>query len=93
VSERAYLYIPKGKKPRNFMGLEAKSYSTINTPASAEAVLERIARTSYARDVAAVPEDTRLTLGQEVCAALQAYRDGDHFVLPCKNHLVQARVA
>src|SRR2546429_8274020 len=31
VSERAYFYIPKGEKPRNFMGLEAKSYSTINT--------------------------------------------------------------
>src|SRR5262249_15966518 len=31
VSERACFYIPKGEKPRNFMGLEAKSYSTINT--------------------------------------------------------------
>ena len=30
VSERACFYIPKGEKPRNFMGLEAKSYSTIN---------------------------------------------------------------
>src|SRR5262249_40786144 len=31
VSERTCFYIPKGEKPRNFMGLEAKSYSTINT--------------------------------------------------------------
>src|SRR5713101_824435 len=31
VSERACFYIPKGEKPRNFMGLEAKSYSTINS--------------------------------------------------------------
>src|SRR6266849_3763848 len=30
VSERACFYISKGEKPRNFMGLEAKSYSTIN---------------------------------------------------------------
>ena len=30
VSEHACFYIPKGEKPRNFMGLEAKSYSTIN---------------------------------------------------------------
>src|SRR6266446_10026698 len=30
VSERACFYILKGEKPRNFMGLEAKSYSTIN---------------------------------------------------------------
>jgi ubiquinone/menaquinone biosynthesis C-methylase UbiE len=63
------------------------------TPASVEAVLEGMARSPYARDVAAVPEATRLALGQEVCAALQAYRDGDNFVLPCKMHLVQARVA
>src|SRR2546429_6295379 len=33
VSERACFYIPKGEKPRNFMGLEAKSYSTINSTA------------------------------------------------------------
>src|SRR2546429_6192882 len=34
VSERACFYIPKGEKPRNFMGLKAKSYSTINTVAN-----------------------------------------------------------
>ena len=62
-------------------------------PASVEAVLEGMARSPYARDMAAVPEATRLALGQEVCAALQGYCDGDHFVLPCKMHLVQARVA
>jgi|RhiMethySRZTD1v2_1073278.scaffolds.fasta_scaffold05157_9 ubiquinone/menaquinone biosynthesis C-methylase UbiE len=63
------------------------------TPASVEAVLEAMARSPYARDVAAVPEATRLALGQEVCTALQAYRDGNYFALPCKMHLVQARVA
>jgi ubiquinone/menaquinone biosynthesis C-methylase UbiE len=63
------------------------------TPASVEAVLEGMAWSPYARDVAAVPEATRQALGQEVCAALQGYRDGNHFVLPCKMHLVQARVA
>ena len=63
------------------------------TPASVEAVLEAMAQSPYARDVAAVPEATRLALGQEVCTALQAYRDGNYFALPCKMHLVQARVA
>jgi hypothetical protein len=62
------------------------------TPASVEAVLETMARSPYARDVAAVPEATRLALTQEVCAALYAYRDGNSFALPCKIHLVQARV-
>lgn len=61
-------------------------------PASAEAVLERTARSSYGPDVTAVHEDARRALGQEVCAALQAYRDGDDFVIPCQNHLVHARV-
>jgi hypothetical protein len=31
VSECACFYVPKGAKPRNFMGLKAKNYSTINT--------------------------------------------------------------
>jgi ubiquinone/menaquinone biosynthesis C-methylase UbiE len=62
-------------------------------PASAEAVLERTARSSYGPDVAAVQEDTQRALGQEVWAALHAYRDGDDFVIPCQNHLVHARVA
>ena len=55
------------------------------TPASAEAVLERIARSSYAPDVTAIHEDARRALGQEVCTALHAYRDGDDFVIPCKT--------
>src|SRR5215831_16534877 len=38
VSERACFYIPKGEKPRNFMSLEAKSYSTINTGGSRRGV-------------------------------------------------------
>jgi len=62
-------------------------------PASAEAVLERLARSPYAEDVTGVQADARMALGQEVGAALQAYRDGDEFVIPCKNHLVHARVA
>ncbi len=45
----------------------------------------------FARDVAAVSEDARLAMGEEVSAALQAYRDGDDFVYPFKLHLVQAR--
>ena len=53
------------------------------TPASVEAALEAMARSPYARDVAAVPEATRLALGQEVCTALQAYRDGNYFALLC----------
>jgi ubiquinone/menaquinone biosynthesis C-methylase UbiE len=64
-----------------------------HTPASVESVLERIAWSPYARDVTAVDEDAQRAIGQEVCTALHAYRDGDNFVLPCKNHLVHARVA
>ncbi len=62
------------------------------TPATAEAVLERVARSPYAREVAAIHEDAQRALGQEVCAALHAYRDGDDFVIPYHNHLMQARV-
>ena len=62
-------------------------------PASAEAVLERLARSPYAGDDTGIQADARMALVQEVGAALQAYRDGDEFVIPCKNHLVHARVA
>jgi ubiquinone/menaquinone biosynthesis C-methylase UbiE len=60
-------------------------------PASAASVVEAMARTPYARDVAAVEEDVRQTIGQEVSAALQAYRDGDEAVIPHRSHLVQAQ--
>jgi ubiquinone/menaquinone biosynthesis C-methylase UbiE len=62
-------------------------------PASVNRVLEAIAPRPYARDVEAVSEETRMQIGQEVCAALQAYREGDDFVEPVKSHLVQARAA
>jgi ubiquinone/menaquinone biosynthesis C-methylase UbiE len=62
-------------------------------PASAESVVEAMARAPYARDVAAVDEDVRQAIGQEVSAALHAYRDGDEVVIPHRSHLVQAQVA
>ncbi len=49
-------------------------------PASANAVLAHTARTAYARDVEAVSEEARQAIGQEVCATLHAYREGDNFV-------------
>jgi len=60
-------------------------------PASAESVVEAMARAPYARDVAAVVEDVRHAIGQEVSAALQGYRDGDAVVIPHRSHLVQAQ--
>jgi ubiquinone/menaquinone biosynthesis C-methylase UbiE len=60
-------------------------------PSSAESVLELIARSPFGRDVEAVSEATRMAIGQEVSAALQAYRDGNDFVIPCRTHLVQAQ--
>jgi ubiquinone/menaquinone biosynthesis C-methylase UbiE len=62
-------------------------------PASAEAIVEAMARAPYARDVAAVEEAVRQAIGQEVSAALHAYRDGDEVVIPHRSHLVQAQVA
>jgi hypothetical protein len=62
-------------------------------PRSAEAVFERTAGSSHSPDMTTINEDARRALGQEVCAALQAYRDGDNFVIPCQNRLVYARVA
>ena len=56
-------------------------------------IVEGLARAPYARDVAAVHEEARMAIGQEVSAALQAYRDGDDFITPAKSHLVQARVS
>jgi ubiquinone/menaquinone biosynthesis C-methylase UbiE len=62
-------------------------------PSSAASVVEGMARAPYARDVAAVDEDIRYAIGQEVSAALHAYRDGDEVVIPHRSHLVQAQVA
>jgi hypothetical protein len=62
-------------------------------PASAASVVEAMARAPYARDVAAVEEASRQAIGQEVSAALQAYRDGQEAVIPHRSHLVQAQVA
>jgi ubiquinone/menaquinone biosynthesis C-methylase UbiE len=62
-------------------------------PASPESVVEAMARVPYAREVAAVGEDVRQAIGQEVSAALHAYRDGDELVVPHRSHLVQAQVA
>jgi ubiquinone/menaquinone biosynthesis C-methylase UbiE len=62
-------------------------------PMSAASVVEAMARAPYARDVAAVEEAVRHTIGQEVSAALHAYRDGDEVVIPHRSHLVQAQGA
>jgi ubiquinone/menaquinone biosynthesis C-methylase UbiE len=62
-------------------------------PASAASVVEAMARAPYAQDVAAVEEARRHAIGQEVSAALQAYRDGDEAVIPHRSHLVQAQRA
>ena len=62
-------------------------------PASAESVVEAMARAPYAHDVAAVDEAVRQRIGYEVSVALQAYRDGDEVVIPHRSHLVQAQVA
>jgi hypothetical protein len=64
-----------------------------HAPRSAEAVFERTAGSSCGPDMTTIHEDARRVLGQEVCAALQAYHDGDAFVIPCRNRLVHARVA
>ena len=62
-------------------------------PATAASVMEAMARAPYARDVAAVAEDIRHAIGQEVSAALHAYREGDEVVIPHRSHLVQAQGA
>jgi ubiquinone/menaquinone biosynthesis C-methylase UbiE len=62
-------------------------------PVSAASVVEAMTRAPYARDVAAVEEAVRHTIGQEVSAALHAYRDGDEAVIPHRSHLVQAQGA
>jgi hypothetical protein len=62
-------------------------------PGSAASVVEAMARAPYAREVAAVEEDIRQVIGQEVSAVLHAYRAGDEVVIPHRSHLVQAQVA
>ena len=66
---------------------------TRREPSSADSVLEFVARLPIARDVAAVSEEARIAIGQEVTDALQSYREGDEFVMSVKSHLVQAQVA
>lgn len=59
-------------------------------PSSADSLFETIAaRSPFAREI----DEVRTTIKQEVSAALQAYRDGDDFVIPWKTYLVQARAA
>ena len=58
------------------------------SPSSADSLFETIAaRSPFAREISEV----RATLNQEVTAALRAYRDGNDFVIPWKNHLVQTQ--
>jgi hypothetical protein len=60
-------------------------------PSSAASVVEGMARAPYARDVAAVDDAIRDAIGEEVRAALHAYRDGNDVVIPHRSHLVQAQ--
>jgi hypothetical protein len=62
-------------------------------PASAASIVEAMARAPYARDIAAVEEAVHHAIGQEVSAALYAYRDGDEVVVPHRSHLAQAQGA
>lgn len=58
------------------------------SPSSADSLFETIAaRSSFAREISEV----RATLYQEVSVALQAYRNGNDFVIPWKSHLVQTQ--
>jgi hypothetical protein len=57
-------------------------------PASAASVVEAMARAPYAREVAAVEENIRQVIRQEVSAVLHAYRAGDEVVIPHRSHLV-----
>ncbi len=59
---------------------------TYRLQASVKAVVETMALTPVF-----VPEESRMTIGQEVCAALQDYRDGNELIVPGKNHLVKTR--
>jgi len=59
-------------------------------PASAASVVAAMARAPYACEVAAVEEAVRQAIGQEVSAALHAYRDRAEVATPHRSHLVQA---
>ena len=59
--------------------------------ASIDTILAYIARSPYAREIAAISEEARQAIGQEVIDALQAYLEGNEFVIPQKSHLVQAQ--
>jgi len=63
---------------------------TVRRPLSPASVVAYIDRSQFAEDVAAVSEEARATVAQEVCAALQPYRDGDDCVYRQKAHLAQA---
>lgn len=63
---------------------------TRRDPATTDTVLAYIARSPYAREIAAITEDARQAIGQEVVDALQPYLEGNDFVVPQKVHLVQA---
>ncbi len=63
----------------------------VRRPSSVASMVESMLRMPFARDVAAVSEETRLVMGQEVVDALQAYRDGNEFLIPFRFYLVQAR--
>ncbi len=77
-----------------FRAIEIREMAfTRRHPASANAVLEFTACQPCGRDVVAVSEEARQAIGQEVCATMQAYREGDDFVESMNIHLVQARVA
>lgn len=76
-----------------FHGIEMQEIVVMRRmPSSVEAIVQSLARTPYAHDVAAVSEEARQAIGQEVSTALQAYRDGDDFIILHQTHLVQARI-
>jgi len=58
-----------------------------------ESIVDFMSRTSCHRDVSEVDTAVRLAMAQEAQAALQAYLDGDEFVMPTTAHLVQARAS
>jgi ubiquinone/menaquinone biosynthesis C-methylase UbiE len=75
-----------------FHGIEMRIMEfMIRFRASVDSVLGWIASAPYAREVAAVSEEARLAVGQEVVDALQPYLEGNDFVVPQEALLVQAQ--
>lgn len=61
----------------------------VRIPTSEDSLFETIAsRSPFTREII----EARMTIRQEMSAALQIYRNGDDFVIPWKTHLVQARI-